>query len=215
MALPAIARIGVVALTLLVGLPATIVAQSTGTIGGVVKDVSGAVMPGVTVEASSPALIEKVRTGVTDGQGQYKIVNLTPGVYAVTFTLTGFNVVKREGIELTANFTAAVNAELTVGQLEETITVSGQSPIVDTQNVTEKKTMTSNIIDALPTGRTFQTLSVLVPGVQAYAVGGTSGQDVGGSGAESWTTMSIHGSSRRGKVTSPCGRCRCGRWNRC
>jgi hypothetical protein len=91
MELRTIARVGVVALTLFAGLPATTVAQSTGTIGGVVKDVSGAVMPGVTVEASSPALIEKARIGVTDGQGQYKIVNLTPGVYAVTFTLTGFS----------------------------------------------------------------------------------------------------------------------------
>jgi hypothetical protein len=114
----------------------------------------------------------------------------------VTFTLTGFNVVKRQGIELTANFSADVNADMKVGQLEETITVSGQTPIVDTRNVVDSKTMTSTIIDALPTARTFQSLSVLVPGVQAFAVGGTSGQDVGGSGAESWTTMSIHGSSR-------------------
>src|SRR5580692_8949890 len=94
MALRTIARVGVVALTLFVGLPATTVAQSTGTIGGVVKDVSGAVMPGVTVEASSPALIEKARIGVTDGSGQYKIEQLRPGTYTVTFTLTGFSTVK-------------------------------------------------------------------------------------------------------------------------
>src|SRR5712671_5588378 len=136
MAFRATVRVGMVTLMLLGGLPTIAVAQSTGTIAGVVKDISGAVMPGVTVEASSPALIERVRTGVTDGQGQYKIVNLAPGVYAVTFTLTGFSVVKREGIELTANFTAAVNGELKVGELQETITVSGQTPIVDTQNVT-------------------------------------------------------------------------------
>ena len=92
-------------------------AQSNATIAGVVKDSSGAVLPGVTVEAASPALIEKVRTAVTDGAGQYKIVNLVPGVYTVTFTLTGFNTVKREGIELTAAFTATVNADMRVGSL--------------------------------------------------------------------------------------------------
>ena len=101
-------------------------AQSGSGIAGVVKDSSGAVLPGVTVEASSPALIEKVRTAVTDGAGQYKIVNLVPGVYTVTFTLTGFNTVRREGIELTAAFTATVNADLRVGSLQETITVIGR-----------------------------------------------------------------------------------------
>jgi hypothetical protein len=170
-------------------------AQSTGTIAGAVKDTSGAVMPGVSVEAASPALIERVRSAVTDSQGQYKIVDLQPGVYTVTFTLAGFNTVKREGIELTASFTAVVNSELRVGSLQETITVSGQTPLVDTQNVTERKSLTSDIIDGLPTARTFQSLSVLVPGVSAFAVSGGSGQDVGGSVGESWTTMSIHGSS--------------------
>src|SRR5438309_2680466 len=121
-------RSGFAALVVMAILPATALAQSTGAIAGVVKDTSGAVMPGVSVEASSPALIERVRVAVTDGQGQYKIVDLQPGVYTVTFTLVGFNTVKREGIELTASFTALVNAELRVGALQETITVSGQSP---------------------------------------------------------------------------------------
>jgi len=94
-------------------------------IAGVAKDATGGVLPGVTVEASSPALIEKSRVVVTDGQGQYKIVDLRPGTYAVTFTLSGFSAVRREGIELTAAFTATVNAELRVGSLEETITVAG------------------------------------------------------------------------------------------
>ena len=101
-----------------------------------------AVLPGVTVEAASPALIEKVRTVVTDGEGQYKIVDLRPGTYTVTFTLAGFSTVKRDGIELSAGFTATINAELRVGSLEETITVSGQSPMVDTQNVTQQKVIT-------------------------------------------------------------------------
>jgi hypothetical protein len=183
-------------LTILACVPSAAAGQSTGSIAGLVRDTSGAVMPGVSVEASSPALIERTRSAVTDTQGQYKIVDLPPGVYTVTFALTGFNTVRREGIELTASFTAPVNAELRVGELQETITVSGQSPLVDTQNVTQKKSMTTEIIDGLPTARTFQSLSVLVPGVQAYSVAGGSGQDVGGSAGESWTTMSIHGSSR-------------------
>src|SRR5215211_7759603 len=109
----------------------------TGSIAGVVKDASGAVLPGVTVEAASPALIEKVRTVVTDGDGQYKIVGLVPGAYSVTFTLTGFNAVKRDGIELTSSFTATVNADMRVGSLEETITVTGETPTVDIQNVVQ------------------------------------------------------------------------------
>src|SRR5262245_57029472 len=108
----------------------------TGTAGlaGVARDPSGAVLPGVTVEAASPALIEKVRTVVTDGEGQYKIVSLPPGVYSVTFTLEGFNTYKRDGVELTTNFVATVNGDLKVGSLQETVTVSGQSPVVDVQN---------------------------------------------------------------------------------
>src|SRR6202030_178513 len=118
-------------------IPSLALAQAS--ISGVVRDTSGAVMPGVTVEASSPVLIEKVRGVVTDAQGQYKIVDLLPGTYTVTFTLPGFNTVKRDGIELVSDFTASVNAELRVGSLEETITVSGQAPQVDTQNIIQQK----------------------------------------------------------------------------
>src|SRR3981189_3690991 len=100
-------------------------AQTTGTITGVAKDTSGAVLPGVTVEVASPALIEKTRTAVSDGTGQYRIVNLLPGTYSVTFTLTGFSSVKREGIEPTGAFVATINADMKVGAVEETITVSG------------------------------------------------------------------------------------------
>src|SRR5581483_3623039 len=90
-------------------------AQAQSTITGSVKDASGAILPGVTVEASSPALIEKVRSSVTDGSGQYRIVDLRPGTYTVTFTLTGFSPVKREGLVLAADFVATLNAELKVG----------------------------------------------------------------------------------------------------
>jgi hypothetical protein len=102
------------------------IAHAQAAINGVVRDSSGAVLPGVTVEAASPALIEKVRTVVTDGTGQFKIVDLRAGVYTVTFTLPGFNTIKRDGIELSGNFAATVNADMKVGAIEETITVTGE-----------------------------------------------------------------------------------------
>src|SRR5438105_3626542 len=117
-------RVGVMSALLLALMPAFALAQGqSGSIAGVVKDATGAVLPGVTVEVASPALIEKVRTAVTDGQGAYKIIDLRPGIYTVTFTLPGFSTVKREGLELATSVTATVNAELRVGALEETITV--------------------------------------------------------------------------------------------
>jgi Carboxypeptidase regulatory-like domain len=107
--------------------PVAALGQQAGSgVAGVVRDTSGAVLPGVTVEAASPALIEKVRGVVTDGAGRYAITDLRPGTYAVTFTLAGFKPLKREGIALTAAFTATVNADLAVGGVEETITVSGE-----------------------------------------------------------------------------------------
>src|SRR5207253_3043558 len=106
-------------------------AQTNSSIAGTVTDATGAVLPGVTVEAGSPALIERVRSAITDGTGQYKIVELRPGTYEVTFSLPGFSTVKRGGVELTTNFTAAVSAEMRVGDVAETITVSGASPLVD------------------------------------------------------------------------------------
>src|SRR5688572_33511483 len=107
----------VIAVALLL-LPAAAWAQSS--IVGVVRDASGAVLPGATVEAASPALIEKVRSVVTDAEGRYRIVDLRPGPYTVTFTLPGFSTVRREGLELPAEFTATVNADLAVGAIEET-----------------------------------------------------------------------------------------------
>src|SRR5438445_912420 len=101
-------------------LPSAVFAQAG--LAGNVKDASGAVLPGVTVEAASPALIEKTRTVVTDGEGQYKFVSLPPGVYSVTFSLEGFTSFKRDGVELTSNFTASVNGDLKVGSLQETVT---------------------------------------------------------------------------------------------
>jgi hypothetical protein len=163
-----------------------------GEIAGVVRDASGAVIPGVTVEAASPALIEKARTAVTDEQGLYRIIDLRPGTYTVTFSLSGFATVKREGIELSAGFTAPVNAEMKVGALEETITVSGASPIVDTQSVAKRQVVASEVIDALPTAKTWNTIGNTVVGVQ-MAVNPGSTPDVGGSGAEAAVNVAIHG----------------------
>ena len=138
-------------------------------------------------------MIEKVRSALTDGSGQYRIVDLRPGTYTVTFTLTGFGPVKREGIELTGSFTATVNADLQVGSLAETVTVSGQSPIVDVQSTQTQRVLNSEVIAALPTGRTPMSLATLIPG----AVGFLGAQDVGGTDSLGAINgqFSIHGGS--------------------
>src|SRR4030095_2856413 len=114
-----------------VGVLSTTAYAQSSSITGVVRDTSGAVLPGVTGEAASPELIEKVRSAVSDGTGTYRIIDLRPGTYSVTFTLTGFSTVKREGLVLPADFVSTVNAELAVGALQETVVVAGESPIVD------------------------------------------------------------------------------------
>jgi hypothetical protein len=158
---------------------------------GVVKDASGGVLPGVTVEARSPALIEGVRTAITDSSGQYRIVDLRPGVYTVTFTMTGFAVVTRTGIELVANFTAPINADMRVGGLEETITVSGASPVVDLQSSTQQQVMTQELLESVPTGRSIWAVGSTLNGVTLSA------PDVGGTAGMQQTYMATHGSDRR------------------
>jgi len=173
-------------------LPALAHAQgtSTGAIAGTVKDSSGAVLPGVTVEASSPALIEKTRATVTDEKGEYKIIELRPGTYTVTFTLTGFNTFKRDGLQLSPNFTATINAVLAVGSIQETITVSGSSPLVDTQNVSQQRAISKELLDAIPTAKSMLALASLMPAV----VEPPNAQDVGGSKGERSVRLSVHGS---------------------
>src|SRR5213592_2217459 len=129
-------------------LPSLAYAQAA--ITGVVKDTSGAVLPGVIVEAASPVLIEKVRSVVSDDTGQYRIVDLRPGIYSLTFSLTGFSTVLREGIELSGTFVASVNVELRVGALEETITVTGETPIVDVQSAQVQQTVSKETLAAIP-----------------------------------------------------------------
>jgi hypothetical protein len=176
----------VAVLVCLVLIPAAARAQAS--ITGVVKDASGAVLPGATVEATSPVLIERVRTAVTDGTGQYRIENLRPGSYAVTFTLAGFSTVRREGIELTGSFAATVNAELKVGTVAETITVTAESPVVDVQSAKRQQTLSDEVITAVPTARVYHSLLALVPGI---VLSGT--QDVGGLSGPATVTYAIHG----------------------
>jgi len=169
-------------------------AQAQSAIAGVVKDMSGGVMPGVTVEASSPALIEGVRTAVTDSQGRYQIVDLRPGVYTVTFSLVGFATLKREGIELPTAFTATVNVELKVSAVEETVTVSGASPVVDTRSSVAQSVVSQEVLSVLPTGRQVFAVAELIAGVT------TSSPDVGGSQGMQQPTLQVHGSSTRDMV---------------
>ena len=186
---------------LAVSLLAPIAAYAQASITGVVKDTSGAVLPGVTVEVASPALIEKTRSTVTDGSGLYQIISLPPGTYTVTFTLTGFNTVKREGIELTGSFIASINADMKVGAISETITVTGETPLVDVQSAAVQKVVTKEVVDAIPTGRLGINLAALQPGIILGAGGGVgvsntnslATQDVGGTAGDSFTDLAIHG----------------------
>ena len=174
------------AVLVLVCVPSLSFAQAS--IIGLVKDSSGAVLPGVTAEAASPALIEKVRSSVTDGSGQFRIEDLRPGTYTVTFTLPGFSTVKREGVELIGSFAATVNAELKVGAVSETITVTGESPIVDVVNAKKQSTVTNETISAIPTARLYHSLAALVPGVTV-----SGSQDVGGISGPVTVTFSMRG----------------------
>jgi Carboxypeptidase regulatory-like domain len=157
-------------LACLVLLPTLAFAQAS--ITGVVKDSSGAVLPGVTVETSSPVLIEKTRSAVTDGSGLYRILDLRPGTYTVTFSLPGFSTVLRDGIELSGSFIATINADMKVGGVAETITVSGETPIVDVQSVKRQTTLSNETLTTVPTARSWAATAVLIPGIVIQA--GTS-----------------------------------------
>jgi hypothetical protein len=169
-------------------LVSTAASAQSGAIEGRVVDSSAAVVPGVTVEAASPALIERSRTATTDGSGVYKIIDLRPGIYTVTFTLAGFQVVKRESIELTTGFTATVNATLTLGSLTESVTVTTASPTVDTVNTVVQSVVSQALIEALPLAKNAGAYANLIPG----AIGT---QDVGGNNGETGQTFAIHGGS--------------------
>jgi hypothetical protein len=191
------ARLSFAAAVVVLGLALTptIASAQTSAIAGTVRDTSGAVLPGVTVEVSSPALIEKTRSSVSDGSGQYKIDQLRPGTYSISFTLPGFNTVKRDGIELTSDFTATIAAEMKVGAVEETITVSAESPVVDVQNITARTVMTREVLDTIPTGRNIQAVGIMIPGTSlSQGGGGALSRDVGGSGNLQQSPLQYRGS---------------------
>lgn len=195
--MPRISVVTAALMTFTIFLPSPVAwAQQSSSIAGTAKDTSGAVLPGVTVEAGSPALIEKVRTAVTDGEGRYSITDLRPGEYTVTFTLAGFSTFRREGIVLTVGFTAQVNANMQVGSLEETVTVTGAAPLVDTQNVRQQKTVSSEVLAALPTGSvSLTTLVALTPGFAGAS-------DVGGGSRGTFEGQQQNKTSFHGKVGS-------------
>src|SRR5688572_8852996 len=183
--MPTYVRRLALALLVVLLLPAAAYAQAA--ITGVVKDASGAVLPGVTVEAASSVLIEKTRSVVTDDTGQFRIVDLRPGTYTVTFTLQGFSTVRREGIELTGDFVATVNGDLRVGNLEETITVTGESPIVDVQSARVQSVVDRDVLTAIPSSRNAN-------GIQALVAGMSSNGDAGGiTGGSGGMAGNIHG----------------------
>lgn len=170
----------------LVLLPSAVYAQAS--ITGVVRDASGGVLPGVTVEAASPVLIEKLRSVTSDGAGLYRIVDLRPGTYVVTFSLPGFATVRREGVELSGTFTATINADLRVGGLEETLTVTGESPIVDVQSATQQQVLGEDVIENIPSSRTHFSIATLIP-----AMSTSNNADVGGTNAINLTFLTAHG----------------------
>jgi len=171
-------------------LPTVIYAQAGAALTGIVTDTSGAVLPGVMVEARSPALIEQVRSSVTDETGRYRIVDLRPGTYSVTFTLPGFATVLREGIELSGTFVANVNAELRVGALQETVTVSSETPVVDTQSTKTTENLQNDVINSIPSGRQYFSLTTLIPALNVQ------GNDVGGVQGPIFSVFQAHGGRR-------------------
>ena len=156
-----------VALAAFGALPSLALAQ--GTLTGTVRDASGGVLPGVTAEATSPAIPGEVRTVVTDGAGIYRIINLSPGTYSLKFTLPGFNVAQRDGIVLGGGATLTIPIQMRVGDLQETITVTGETPVVDVQTVRRQVVLDAEVIQTLPGTRTVGSLLNATPGLEVNA----------------------------------------------
>lgn len=189
-------------------LPSVALAQAT--LAGTVRDASGAVLPGVTVEAASPALIEKTKTAVTNGSGQYRIVDLRSGTYSMTFTLPGFNVVKRENITLSGSQVVTIAVELNVGALQETVTVTGETPVVDVQSARKEVVLDSEVIKTIPATRAAGALLNITPGLtvdnNGIALSPTMTFFSANGGANNEGRMSVNGmtvgAARSGGVSS-------------
>src|SRR5687768_4715406 len=179
---------GLTGFALLLLLPA--VAHAQATLSGLVRDTSGAVLPGVTVEASSPALIEKTRSATSDANGRYSIPDLRPGAYRVTFTLSGFKTVVNEGVELSGTGVFTVNADLAIGSVQETVTVTGDTPVVNLESTTRQAVLDQELVTAIPSSRTPFTVGVLIPGVRK---GAFMSQDVGGSVVQEVASLEANG----------------------
>lgn len=183
--------------------PSMAQATSSGTIAGVVKDSTGGVLPGVTIEVASPALIEKVRTVVSDQGGQYKVVALRPGVYSVTFTLPGFATVKRDGIELTAGFTATINADMQPAGLQQNEVVTAANPVIDVQNVSTQSVLTLERLNAVPSTQSILGIAQVTLGMTPSASGSTGiAADVGGNKGEQISSMAVHGGNQADQISN-------------
>jgi hypothetical protein len=167
-----------------------VAAHAQATLSGVVRDTTGAVLPGVTVEASSPALIEKARSTTSDANGRYTIPDLRPGSYRVSFTLSGFRGVVQENVELSGTGIVTVNADLSVGNVQETITVTGEPPVVNLETTTRQTVLDQELVTAIPSSRTPFTVGVLIPGVRK---GAFMSQDVGGSVVQEVASLEANG----------------------
>jgi carboxypeptidase family protein len=186
----AVGRAILIALACVVLFPVMAAAQAGSSIAGLVRDESGGVLPGVTVEAASPVLIEKVRSVATDEQGRYRFVDLRPGTYKVTFTLAGFGTLAKDGIDVPSNTTTTVNGDLKIGSVQESVTVSGGTPLVDVQQASRTQVMTREFLDALPVSRNVMAIGALVPAVRQAV------PDVGGSRMAEQVTLRAHGQSQ-------------------
>ena len=168
-------------------------ASSTGTIQGRVADAQGAVLPGVTVTATSPALIQP-QTTVTSETGNYRFPAVPPGLYSISFELAGFNTLKRDGIQITLGFTAQVNVELALATLQETVTVSGASPVIDTSTTRVQQNFKMEQLQSIPNGRDMWALLAVTPSVQMTRI------DVGGNRAGTQTGYSAYGQTGQVRV---------------
>src|SRR2546428_432250 len=161
-------------------------ASARSAISGVVRDSSGAVMAGVSVEAASEALIERSRTVATSGDGRYTIVDLRPGLYTMSFTLQGFSTVKQQ-VTVPSNVSVPVDAELKVGSVGETVTVEATVATVDVDNVAHPQVLSRADMDAIPSARNMQSLGSYVPAVHLNT------PDVAGSMQVQQTYLTAHG----------------------